>query len=181
MIQRNLTFLSQQPTYILFELHIISIFQLFITFIFDYIPSNLQYAIGSQYHILLFVLVCNSLLYPFSTHLLYLSSKNWWSCNLYSTPLLLLEHVINLLLQGGNHREELLLSCQWWLLVENRCCCCYYCYCYCCCCCWWCYTRQPFRRNNYFYLNNENNQLERLVQLPRDVSQILSHGLECTT
>ena len=64
MIQRDLIFILQQPTYILSELHIILL--LLITFIFDYLPSDLQHVIGSWYIIVLFVPVCNSLLYPFS-------------------------------------------------------------------------------------------------------------------
>jgi len=43
------------------------------------------------------------------THLLHLSTEYLRSCDLYSAPLLLEEHDINLLLQGGDHGEELFL------------------------------------------------------------------------
>jgi len=52
-------------------------------------------------------------------HFLYLSPKYLRLCNLYSTPLLVEEHGIYLLLQGGDHGEELFLSGGWWLLVRG--------------------------------------------------------------
>ena len=55
MIQRDLMFISQQPTYILSELCIILL--LLITFIFDYLLLDLQHTIGSWHIIVLFVLV----------------------------------------------------------------------------------------------------------------------------
>ena len=69
MIQRNLTFILQQPIYILLELYIILL--LLITFIFDYLPLDLQYAIGSWHIIVLFVPVYNSLLHSFTIFLFY--------------------------------------------------------------------------------------------------------------
>jgi len=42
------------------------------------------------------------------------------SCDLYSAPLLLEEHGVNLLLQGSDYGEELLLSSWWWWLAGGR-------------------------------------------------------------
>ena len=63
-----------------------------------------------------------------TAYLFHLPTKNLRSCNLHSTPLLLKEHGVDLLLQDCNYGEELLLSSLGGAGTEG--------YSPCCCCCW---------------------------------------------